>query len=61
MIHRTLESTINKIILAIISKVLLLTGLRQAGKKMGYDTIICLTDKILPLTEKANAISIWNI
>jgi len=31
------------------------------GQKMGYGTLICLTDKARPLTAYANAISVWDI
>jgi len=30
-------------------------------EKQGYGTLICLTDSPRPLTESANAISIWDI
>ena len=36
-------------------------ALRIPGQKMGYGTLICLTDKPRPLTANANAISIWDI
>jgi predicted AAA+ superfamily ATPase len=35
-----------------------LTGL---GKKTGYGSLICLTDKVLSLTQSANALSVWDI
>jgi len=35
--------------------------LEALGKKTGYGSLICMTDKVLPLTHNANAISIWDI
>ena len=35
--------------------------LESLGKKVGYGSLICLTERILPLTQNANAISIWDI
>ena len=35
--------------------------LESLGKKVGYGTLVCMTDKILPLTQNANAISVWDI
>ena len=35
--------------------------LESFGKKIGFGSLICLTDKVLPLTRNANAISIWDI
>jgi len=35
--------------------------LESLGKKVGYGSLICLTEKVLPLTQKANAISFWDI
>jgi len=35
--------------------------IESLGKKTGYGSLICLTDKIIPLTHHANAISIWDI
>jgi predicted AAA+ superfamily ATPase len=35
--------------------------LEKLGKTIGYGSLICLTDKVLPLTENTNAISIWDI
>jgi len=35
--------------------------LESFGKQMGFGSLICLTDKVLPLTRNANAISIWDI
>lgn len=35
--------------------------LESLGKKAGYGSLVCLTEKVLPLTEKANAISVWDI
>ena len=37
------------------------TVLESFSKKVGYGSLICMTDKILPLTHNANAISIWDI
>jgi len=37
------------------------TVLESLGKNVGYGSLICMTDKVLPLTHKANAISIWDI
>jgi len=35
--------------------------LEALGKKTGYGSLICMTDKVLPLTHDANAISVWDI
>jgi hypothetical protein len=35
--------------------------LGDLGKNTGYGSLICLTDKVLPLTQNANALSIWDI
>ena len=35
--------------------------LESFGKKIGYGSLICLTNNIIPLTHNANAISIWDI
>jgi len=35
--------------------------LETLGKKTGYGSLICMTDKVLPLTHNANAISVWDI
>jgi predicted AAA+ superfamily ATPase len=35
--------------------------LESLGKKVGYGSLVCMTDRILPLTQNANAISIWDI
>ena len=35
--------------------------LEALGKKTGYGSLICMTDKILPLMHNANAISVWDI
>ncbi len=35
--------------------------LEKLGYKVGYGCLICLTDKMRPLTENINAISIWDI
>jgi len=35
--------------------------LEALGKKTGYGSLICMTDKVLPLTHNANAISVWDI
>ena len=35
--------------------------LESLGKKIGYGSLICLTNNIIPLTHSANAISIWDI
>jgi predicted AAA+ superfamily ATPase len=35
--------------------------LEKMGKTIGYGAIICLTDNVLPLTQRVNAISIWDI
>ena len=35
--------------------------LETMGKKVGYGSLICLTDTILPLTDKVSAISVWNL
>ena len=35
--------------------------LESAGKKTGYGSLICLVDRVLPLTRQASAISIWDI
>ena len=35
--------------------------LKILNKKVGYGSLICLTEQILPLTREANAISIWDI
>jgi predicted AAA+ superfamily ATPase len=35
--------------------------LETFGKKIGYGSLLCLTDTIFPLTQNANAISIWDI
>jgi predicted AAA+ superfamily ATPase len=35
--------------------------LEKKGKAMAYGSLICLADKILPLTDRINAISIWDI
>jgi len=31
------------------------------GKKTAYGSLICMTDRVLPLTHTANAISVWDI
>jgi len=35
--------------------------LENLEKKTGYGSLICLTDKVIPLTHNANAISVWDI
>ena len=35
--------------------------LESFGKKVGYGSLICLTENVYPLTQNANAISIWDI
>ncbi|MDR0547061.1 MAG: ATP-binding protein [Dysgonamonadaceae bacterium] len=35
--------------------------LEAMGKTVGYGSLICLTDNVLPLTHNTNAISIWDI
>jgi len=35
--------------------------LEALGKKTGCGSLICLTDKVVPLTHSANAISVWDI
>ena len=35
--------------------------LETLGKKTGYGSLICMTDRVLPLTHNANAISVWDI
>lgn len=35
--------------------------LEKTNQKIGYGCLICLTDKARPLTENANAISLWDI
>jgi len=35
--------------------------LESLGKKTGYGALICMTDKVLPLAQNANAISVWDI
>ncbi|MDR1997305.1 MAG: ATP-binding protein [Candidatus Margulisbacteria bacterium] len=35
--------------------------LAKIGEKPGYGALICLTDRARPLTDKASAISIWDI
>ena len=35
--------------------------LEKTNQKMGYGCLICLTDKARPLSENANAISLWDI
>ena len=35
--------------------------LESLGKKTGYGSLICMTDRVLPLTRNANAISVWDI
>jgi predicted AAA+ superfamily ATPase len=35
--------------------------LADLGKNIGYGSLICLTDKALPLTPNVNALSIWDI
>ncbi len=36
-------------------------ALEKLGKTVGYGSLVCLTDKIVPLTHHANAISVWDI
>lgn len=35
--------------------------LEKTKQKIGYGSLICLTDKARPLNENANAISLWDI
>jgi predicted AAA+ superfamily ATPase len=35
--------------------------LESFGKEVGYGSLICLTENVYPLTQNANAISIWDI
>ncbi|MDR2970583.1 MAG: ATP-binding protein [Bacteroidales bacterium] len=35
--------------------------LESFGKNVGYGSLICLTENVYPLTQNANAISIWDI
>ncbi|MCL2435088.1 MAG: ATP-binding protein [Lentimicrobiaceae bacterium] len=35
--------------------------LESFGKKVGYGSLICLTDNVFPLSREVNAISIWDI
>ena len=35
--------------------------LESLGKKTGYGSLICLVDRVLPLSQNANAISVWDI
>lgn len=35
--------------------------LEKTNQKLGYGCLICLTDKVRPLAENANAVSLWDI
>jgi len=52
--HRTIEAVIKK-----ADKNF--NVLERLGKKTGYGSLICCTDKVVPLSKKANAISVWDI